>query len=515
MREKFGKVLVQALKEDQGLRNFVKVEALKKFNKDYDVLYHIVKDMPLNSSIQKNHKASTYTTFRSVLLNYFNSESELIQIENQLPLLTIFVPKLPENSFSAENWNVADSVNSPAVALCMDSENDVPIFFNDGKSILLDAKYIPNLPVVVLKDSERVISNQMNGYESLNTRILNNGGSLSFKFLDENLDPNAIVENPNFINTTIPSTTSTIQSPQLSFDFIPGRETTIAPFLINSYNAFGGQATNPWQRDNIYYGLSSSNNNGILTNKYKEAITYLRLEGTPQYVYNQISQRQPGNPDPQINGSNWGFAPGAAWTEGNYEFRIWCTHGSKTDADGTNTFRIITVGPSDLFTTTFQQQSLGFFSSWLNIYVWTPSVQNIKPIDLYNGGFNGQKLIFFDWDLNDFSNRFNYKFEELDIPVTNEVFQSQTTKHNANAEVNLSTGEKTKVGTKFGGSIEHTEVSSRKWNWTTAGKNDLGIQSVHFKDNVINKHPITNQYYPSVFNAGIVTFEVRPIQINF
>ena len=134
---------------------------------------------------------------------------------------------------------------------------------------------------------------------------------------------------------------------------------------------------------------------------------------------------------------------------------------------------------------------------------------------MYNGGFNGQKLIFYDWDLNDFSNRFNYKFEELDIPITNEVFESQTTRHNANAEVNLSTGEKTKIGVKFGATIEHTEISSRKFNWTSSGKNDLGIQSVHFKDNVLNKNPNTNQYYPNVFNTGVVTFEVRPIQVNF
>jgi hypothetical protein len=338
------------------------------FNKDYDVLYHLVKDKPLNGEYLKNSTMVSYSTFRELLLTYFDNESDLIEIENQLPLLTVFVPKLPENSFSAENWDVTDAINSPAVAVTMDAENDVPIYFNNGESMVLDAIYIPDFPVVVLKDNERLISNTMNGYTSLETRVLNNGGSQSYKFLDENLDPLAIVGDPNFINASAPSTTSTVTTTQSTFDFIPGRETTVAPFLINAYNAFGGQSTSPWQRDNVYYGLTSTNSSGALSNKYKEAITYIRLEGTPQNVYNQISLRQPGNPDPQLIPS-FGRQPDAAWTDGNFEFRIWCTHGSKTDPDGTNSYRILNVGAPELFTTTFQRHSINWIFNWLRLYI--------------------------------------------------------------------------------------------------------------------------------------------------
>lgn len=517
LREKFGNALSKALHDNIELRSFIKSEAIKQFNKDYDVLYHLVKDKTLKSNGYSKTVGQSYATFRSTLLNYFSSESELIDIENSLPLLTIFVPKLPENSFSAENWDISDTENSPVVAISMDENNSVPMIAYNGEKFVLNPEQIPNFPVVVLKNSERLITNQMHGYSSLNTNELSTGTNLSFKFIDNNLDPSVIAGEPNFVNNTEQVATSTISNVSFDFLFIPGRELTVAPFLINAYNSFNGQVINPWQRDNVYYGLTSSNSSGILTNKYKEAITYMKFEGTPTNVYNTLSQRQPGNPDPGFNEITF-FTPepGPAWTEGNFEFRVWCTHGSKTMADGTNTYRVFTVSPSELFNVTYTNifpTSL----SWrlLRRGVWGATIQSVKPMDFYSNGFNGQRLIFFDWDLSDYANNFSYKFEELDISVTNDISESQTTRHNLNAEINITTGEKTKYGFKFGATIEDIKTTIRKWNWTSAGKNDLGIQSVHFKDNVVNKHPNTNQYYPNVFQTGFVTFEVRPLQVNF
>lgn len=518
LREKFGNALSKALHDNIELRSFIKSEAIKQFNKDYDVLYHLVKDKTLKSNGYSKTVGQSYATFRSTLLNYFSSESELIDIENSLPLLTIFVPKLPENSFSAENWDVSDVANSPVVAICMDAENSVPIIAYDGTQFVLNPAEIPNFPVVVIKNNERLISNQMSGYSSLETTEINTLSNLSFRFIDDNLDPSKIVENPNFENVSEPVVTNTISNSSTEFRFIPGRELTVTPFLVNAYNAFNGQVTNPWQRDNVYYGLSSTNTSGILSNKYKEAITYMKFEGLPQNVYNTISQIQPGNPDPGFNEYTfYEAAPGPAWTEGNYEFRIWCMHGSKTNTAGTNSFRVITASPSELFNVTYTLISSKNTLMWIfgRRGVWLATIQSVKPIDLYPNGFNGQELKFFDWDLSDYANNFTYQFEEIDIAVTNDRTESQTTRHNLNAELNFSTGDKTKFGFKFGATLEETNISTRRWNWTSAGKNDLGFQSVHFKDNVLNKHPDTNQYYPNVFNTGFVTFEVRPLQVNF
>jgi len=45
-------------------------------------------------------------TFRDLLLKRCGNESLFEEIEREMPLLTILVPELPKNSFSAVNWDV-------------------------------------------------------------------------------------------------------------------------------------------------------------------------------------------------------------------------------------------------------------------------------------------------------------------------------------------------------------------------------------------------------------------------
>lgn len=69
---------------------------------DYDVLYQLIKD-----------------------------------IENEkFPTLTLFVPTLPENSFSAEIWN--PDIETPFVAIRCDYSSEVPIYNANGEEIILD-----------------------------------------------------------------------------------------------------------------------------------------------------------------------------------------------------------------------------------------------------------------------------------------------------------------------------------------------------------------------------------------
>ena len=92
----FGKALYGAMSESPMLRDIIKNEALKQFNKDYDVLYQFI----------KNNKIENGLTVRELLLKHFDDREILMRIEARCPTLTIFVPKLPEDSFSAENWDI-------------------------------------------------------------------------------------------------------------------------------------------------------------------------------------------------------------------------------------------------------------------------------------------------------------------------------------------------------------------------------------------------------------------------
>ena len=149
-KKDFAIALAKAVEENSALRTFIKAEALKMFDKDYDVLYHMVKDQKLADG----------STFREAILKHYVSESRLSQLEQNSPLLTIFVPELPNESFSAYSWNTATEI--PSVAIRMDNTNDVPVFDSTGKELVIPGYAIPAFPVIVIKENERVILKDKN-----------------------------------------------------------------------------------------------------------------------------------------------------------------------------------------------------------------------------------------------------------------------------------------------------------------------------------------------------------------
>ncbi|WP_152572110.1 hypothetical protein [Jejuia pallidilutea] len=113
----FGRAFAQALKESPELRQFIKQEALKQFNKDYDVLYNLVKHKPVSGKPSTRQKNGSVNSLDGLMQNYFEEKGTLDDIQSQLPLLTVFVPKLPENSFSAESWDPNDPSQIPVVGV--------------------------------------------------------------------------------------------------------------------------------------------------------------------------------------------------------------------------------------------------------------------------------------------------------------------------------------------------------------------------------------------------------------
>ena len=110
LKKQFGYAFAKILSENKDIRDIVKEEALKKINYDYDVLYQIIKE----------RKDRNGNTIEKSLLKYI-SEDSLSIIINSLPTLTIYVPELPEEAFSAEIWDTNDMI--PKVAIRLSSSN--------------------------------------------------------------------------------------------------------------------------------------------------------------------------------------------------------------------------------------------------------------------------------------------------------------------------------------------------------------------------------------------------------
>lgn len=145
IKKEFGAALAKVLKDSPAVRKLIKDEALKQIDFDYDVLYLLVKDEILSDN----------TTLEEQLLKYLDPEL-LTSVETQIPNLTVFVPKLPENSFSAELWDVNNE--APCVGIRTKETNDIPAFDSESKEYLIEAQYIPAYPIVVIKENERVFA---------------------------------------------------------------------------------------------------------------------------------------------------------------------------------------------------------------------------------------------------------------------------------------------------------------------------------------------------------------------
>lgn len=97
-QREFAKILSNAVYDNMALRQFLKDEAIKQFDNDYDVFYPLVKGMEVMAG----------KTFYDILLDY-SSEDELNSIENAVPLLNIYVPDLSLfGNITAYNWNVIE-----------------------------------------------------------------------------------------------------------------------------------------------------------------------------------------------------------------------------------------------------------------------------------------------------------------------------------------------------------------------------------------------------------------------
>lgn len=155
-----------------------------------------------------------------------------------MPLLTIFVPDLPLDFFSAEDWDTNDENQIPDVAIRLDNMTYIPVIGRDNDNYLIAPEDVPSWPIVVLKENERFTSNSNPNYTNLNTREISTG-STGIRFSANNFDPNFSSLNQN----------SNSGFEGASDNFIPQN-------LKTAYTTFQNDPV-AWHRDYTYYGLTN------------------------------------------------------------------------------------------------------------------------------------------------------------------------------------------------------------------------------------------------------------------
>jgi hypothetical protein len=294
-RTQFAKTLARALEHEE-VRRFIKQEAGKQFDMDYDVLFQLVKDTELSAG----------RTFASYLAPYAESQEQFGKVTESLPLLTILVPEL--KAFSNQKWDVATQI--PLVAVVNSDHDEIKhtklvAFDHLGNEVELHSNVQPTVPVLVVKENERVTTLSSNGRYSYNFKpkgsLIAAKGGKSFYFNDDAYN----------------------QKKQVSLK--AARQTgSVEPRLVNAYN-LGAES----QRDYVYYNILTNSQQGPVNYSYAEHITAISFTDKP-------------NMDTSINDEKLGD-----WSDGAFEFSLEFLFFNGTSAVKNDT-KVFTVLSSEL-----------------------------------------------------------------------------------------------------------------------------------------------------------------------
>jgi hypothetical protein len=200
---------------------------------------------------------------KNIYQKFVGDKKILSELERSSPTLTISIPELPNNAFNATVWNTSTEI--PSIAIRLENTNDVPIISSDGSENVMDAKYVPGFPVIVLKESERVIAESDQSFKNSKTKEFKNNRGQKYKFISDNFDSKSN-RNKRIIGTN-----------------------EIDPKLITAYNTYAG--SDGWQRDQIYYNITPSQNRGEFDNNFEETVTSFSMIGDPWAAYYKVADQ--------------------------------------------------------------------------------------------------------------------------------------------------------------------------------------------------------------------------------
>ena len=328
-QKSFAKILSIAVAKNEALRTFLKSEAEKQYDKDYDVFYPFVKDKTVTDG----------KTLRDILVSY-SSENEIATIEKKLPLLTVMIPDLASfDAFSINKWDTSDE----QVAVTYAKNNDNSVFYAEGDSLLsLPKGDLPNFPFMVVKSNERM---KVVGKKA--TRSANNSDMdmNKYDFVDSAFDGTKSCETRAKYSHYDEDNTETAPEDKPYLKEADGLDkrciTAYNNHYIDKYLI---------DREYVYYDLSPNNKeNGKLDPNVREKLYKFRIDSLK---YGSITDKQIGE-DPHLKNDAY-YKKGHPsdeqiakdlWTDGAFEivFQVYLGNSSMTET------KTISVNGSDLF----------------------------------------------------------------------------------------------------------------------------------------------------------------------
>lgn len=480
----FAKTLSAAVADRKEVREFLKEEALKKFDNNYDILYQLVKDQAVSGG----------ETFHDILSEY-SSEAQMADIAANIPLLNIYLTRTAFLGIYPEDLDVDDSEIPVAVA---SADSTLMFFGGESEAVVLPAGEVPAFHVFVVGENSRVVASQQTGSGNKSA-----SASYSFSFKSPAFD-GAMRSNLKSVKTTA---------------------SVIGNRAITAYSYFNGNGDGAnqkaFQRDYIYYGITPDKTSGTLVKSVSEYLCYLKV---PASAYFTISDEKENESsvygDPYIKQNSY-FKKGGRptesdvinklWQRGAYNFKVEII--TSTESSAVEAY--IPLTPEQLweFNIKYSRKHSTWFHRSQHSYSIDPSDFTAKDV------FLDEPIDIGKWYIDDESVFRYIRISEEDsgseVSVEETFDMSKANSSNIKGEVKVSVG-MVDVTTNTSTSVANSSTTEKYAKVVKTRKieksDNLGTVRIYFYDPIIDsktKHGTNGANYSlHTYNTGSVIFGI-------
>lgn len=475
-KEAFASALSKAVVAHAELRSFIKDEAVKQFDKDYDVFYPFV----------KNKVVSGNKTFRDYILEYM-PDTELLEIEKALPLLNVLVPDWEWiGAFSVNTWNPNDE--SIIVGYSDRESIKHPIIYNGDVVDTLMAGEFPSIPTLIIKENERmkVVSTGTRGYDC------------EYDYVDEAFKPKSKVR----INKV------SVETKYYTYEAHPGSEyvdTAVFkqdfPYAVEAWKEYGADVYEA-QRKFVYFDLRKGETEGRINPKVQESIVAFKLIDTNCMDVKKIdSKLKDYQQDDAISQNDTTLLMNVIWNSGQLEIKFVA---STIDSSGNRrelASNAQSVHAKNLFDLTLLRRDY-HHKTWFDHHSYYVYIAEYK--DLVPKWYYLEKPLEFD--------RWHPEIESgiIDIHVyeydqSKETTVTENIKHSGPISISAGVGGKFNFSFNFGG-----ETSEKTCTYTIhEDSDDLGRKEMYFDDFIISAEE-NGKYKLKTYTTGKIEYIIVP-----
>ncbi len=456
----FSVILSKAVYNEPELRSFLKEEALKSFDRDYDVFYPWTKYSEVRDGL----------TFEDILKMY-DSNNHLHMIEKTIPLLNILVPDwswISTDCFSVKTWNTEIS----EVGVGYRSQKTVNDIYANGELLVsVPAGAFPDFPVLIIKENERmkVSSNYTKGLPS------------QYEFID------------SYFDATLTTKGDGVVTEIYDYQYIETGDVVPTNSLRGRLGTVYGETNNSNdipQRDFIYYNMNAQRDTGVVDYDYYERLLKFRFT-TPHVsaIYDDpIGSSSTGNDcvlkDYWLNKENTGNVNRTWYTYEQLALMDWGEGAIEIK------FEIYAGDEKYQFPKTLSFEDIFFVKrvyqireeNWLGATMYRHYF--VEKQDLQPKWVNINADLF-TWNLSEYPTRYQIVISEYDKGNTKDRTMQQTFTYATNFKATTDLGqEKVKVGWEFGGS-NTTNYTSTYHESYSEESDELASIWIHYADKFI------------------------------